>query len=260
MDVRFGLCRKLSTEELMLLNCGVGEDSWESLGLQGDPTSPFWRRSALGVLGRTDAIAETPILLPHHAKSWLIGKDSDAGRDWGQEEKGTTEDEMAGWHHRLDGHKFEWTLGVGDRQGGLACCDSWGHKQLDMTQWLNWTELNVLFSDWIHLIFSRSLFGEGNGNPLHYSCLETPMDGEACWAAIYGVTQSWTRLKRLSSSSRSLLKLLFICFHSSVMLITNILNSVNSLSISLLLSVFSSLSTETSSSALSRGLVFSVEI
>ena len=89
--------------------------------------------------GRTDTEAETPILWPPHAKSWLIGKDSDAGRDSGQEEKGTTEDEMAGWHHRLDGREFEWTPGVGDGQGGLACCDSWGHTESDTTEQL--TEL-----------------------------------------------------------------------------------------------------------------------
>jgi len=89
--------------------------------------------------GRNDAKAETPVLGPPHAKSWLIGKDSDAGKDWGQEEKGTTEDEMAGWHHWLDGRASEWTPGVGDGQGGLACCDSWGHKESDMTEWLNWT-------------------------------------------------------------------------------------------------------------------------
>ena len=75
-----------------------------------------------------------------HAKSWLIGKDSDAGRDWGQEEKGMTEDEMAGWHHQLDGRKFEWTPGDGDGQGGLACWDSWGRKESDTTERLNWTE------------------------------------------------------------------------------------------------------------------------
>ena len=75
-------------------------------------------------------------------QSWLTGKDSDAGRDWGQEEKGTTEDEMAGWHHWLDGYESEWTPGVGDGQGGLACCDSWGHKESDTTERLNWTELN----------------------------------------------------------------------------------------------------------------------
>ena len=94
-------------------------------------------------IGRTDAEAETPILWPPHEKSWLTGKDSDAGRDWRQEEKGTTEDEMAGWHHWLDGRESEWTPGVGDGQGGLACCDSWGCKELDMTERLNWTELNV---------------------------------------------------------------------------------------------------------------------
>ena len=93
--------------------------------------------------GRNDAKAETPVLWPPHAKSWLIGKDSDVGRDWGQEEKGTTEDEMAGWHHWLDGHESQWTPGVGDGQGGLACCDSWGCKESDMTERLNWTELNV---------------------------------------------------------------------------------------------------------------------
>ena len=91
--------------------------------------------------GRSDAKAETPVLWPPHVKSWLIGKDSDAWRDWGQEEKGTTEDEMVGWHHRLNGHEFEWTPGVGDGQGGLACCNSWGRKESDTTERLNWTEL-----------------------------------------------------------------------------------------------------------------------
>ena len=93
-------------------------------------------------IARTDAEAETPILWPPHVKSWLIGKDPDAGRDWGQEEKGTTEDEMAGWHHWLDGRESEWTPGVGDGQGGLACCDSWDGKESDTTERLNWTELN----------------------------------------------------------------------------------------------------------------------
>ena len=93
-------------------------------------------------IGRTDVEAETPILWPPDAKSWLIGKDPDAGKDWGQEEKGKTEDETAGWHHRLNGHGFGWSLGVGDGQGGLACCDSWGRKELDTTERLNWTELN----------------------------------------------------------------------------------------------------------------------
>ena len=76
-------------------------------------------------------------------KSWLIWKDPDAGRDWGQEEKETTEDEMVRWHHRLNGHGFGWTLGVGDGQEGLVCCSSWGHKELDMTERLNWTEIET---------------------------------------------------------------------------------------------------------------------
>ena len=140
MDVRVGLWSKLSTEELMLLNCGVGEDSCESLGLQGDPTSPGC--SLEGLMLRL----KLPILWPPHAKSWHIGKDPDAGRDWGQEEKGMTEDEMAGWHHRLNACEFGWTLGVGDGQGGLTCCGSWGRKESDTTEWLNWTELMVMFS------------------------------------------------------------------------------------------------------------------
>ena len=116
----------------------VGINAIITVGLQGDPTSPFWRRSALGFLWKEDAKDETPVLWPPHAKSWLIGKVSDAGRDWGQEEKGTTGDEMAGWHHRLDGRESEWTPGVCDRQGGLACCDSRGRRV-----WHDWaTKLN----------------------------------------------------------------------------------------------------------------------
>ena len=90
-------------------------------------------------IGRTDAEAETPIFWAPDAKSWLIWKDPDAGKDWGQEEKGMTEDE----HHRLNGHGFEWIPGVGDGQGGLACSGSWGRKELDTTERLKWTELKM---------------------------------------------------------------------------------------------------------------------
>ena len=148
MDVRVGLWRRLSAEELMPLNCGVGEDSWESLGMQGDLTSPFWRKSALGFLWKEWCWTEIPVLWPPPAKSCLIGKDSDAGRDWGKEEKGMTEDEMAGWHHWVDGRESQWTLGFGDGQGGLACCNSWGHKESDMTERLNWTKLNPVCPNW----------------------------------------------------------------------------------------------------------------
>ena len=91
---------------------------------------------------RTDDEAETPILWPPEAKNWLIGKDPNAGRDWRQEEKGTTEDEIVGWHHWLNGHEFEQAPGVDDGQGSLACCSPWSRKESDMTECLNWTELN----------------------------------------------------------------------------------------------------------------------
>ena len=125
----------------MLLKCGVGEDSWRSLGLQetqlvhpkGDQSWVFIRR--------IDVEAEAPILWPPDVKSWLIWKDPAAGKDWGQEEKGMTEDEMVGWHPRLNGHGFGWTPGVGDEQRGLACCSPWGHKESNTTEQLNWGAL-----------------------------------------------------------------------------------------------------------------------
>ena len=158
-------------------------------------------------MGSTDAKPETPVLCPPHVKSWLIGKDPDAGRDWGQEEKGTTKDEMAEWHHCLDGHEFEWTLGFDDGQGVLACCDSFGLKESDTTEWL-------------HFQFSLLCIGEGNCNPLQCSYLENPRDGRAWWAAVYKVAQSRTWLKRHSSSSSNVTEhyvwliwegMLFIC-------------------------------------------------
>ena len=140
MDMRVTLWRKLSAEKLILLNCGVGEDFESPLDCKEiQPVHPEEDQSWV-FIGRTDAKAETPILWAPHAKSWLIGKDPDAGRDLGQEEKRATEDEMAGWHHWLDGYEFEQTLGVGDGQGGLAWCDSWGLKESDTTERLNWTE------------------------------------------------------------------------------------------------------------------------
>ena len=104
------------------------------------PWSARRSKQSWDFFGRNDAKAEAPVLCTLHAKSWLIGKDSDAGRDWGQEEKGTTEDEMAGWHHGLNERESEWTPGDGDGQGGLACCNSWRRKESDMTERLNWTD------------------------------------------------------------------------------------------------------------------------
>ena len=168
MDVRVGLWRKLSTEELMLLNCGVGEDSFKSpwdykeiqpVHSEGDQPWDFF--------GRNDAKAETPVLWPPHAKCWLIAKDSDAGRDWGQEEKGILEDETVGWHHQLNGHGFGWTPGVGDRQGDLSYCGPWSHEESDITERLNWTEnfmrakssflkIYLFICFWLHWVFTAA--------------------------------------------------------------------------------------------------------
>ena len=138
-------------EELMLLNCGVGEDSFFFFFLEKTLESPLDYKEIQPVhskgnqswmfTGRTDVEAETPILWLPDAKSRLIGKDPNAGKDWRWEEKGMTEDEMVGLHHVLSGREFESTLGVGDGQGGLACCSPWGYKESDMTEQLNWTEL-----------------------------------------------------------------------------------------------------------------------
>ena len=106
------------------------------------PVHPKGNQSRI-FIGRTDAVAETPILWPPDAKNWLIVKDLDAGKDWRQEEKGTTEDEMIRWHHQLNGHEFEQAPGVADGQGSLASCSPWGRKELDMTEQLNWTELKA---------------------------------------------------------------------------------------------------------------------
>ena len=137
MDVRVGLWRKLSAEELMLLKCGVGEDSCPLDCKKIQPVHPKGNLSWI-FIGRSDSETETPILWPPNVKSWLIRKDPDARKAWWQEEKGMTEDEVVGWHHWFSGHEFEKTLGVGDGQGGLACCGPWGHKVSDLTEGLNW--------------------------------------------------------------------------------------------------------------------------
>ena len=127
----------------MLLNCGVGEDSESPLNCKEikpvHKGNQSWR-----FIGRTDAEAETPVLWLPDVKNWLIGKDPDAGKDWKQEEKGMTEDEMVEWHHQLDGHESEQAPGVGDEQGSsLVCRSPWGRKESDTTEQLNWLRYHI---------------------------------------------------------------------------------------------------------------------
>ena len=132
----------------MVLNCGVGEDSWESLPLdckENQPVHPKGNQSWI-FIWRTDAEAEVPIFWPPDEKNWLIGKDPDAGNDWRQEKKGNTEDEIVRWHYWLDEHEFEQALGVGDGQGGLACCSPWCLKESYTTEWLNWLNIQDSFA------------------------------------------------------------------------------------------------------------------
>ena len=124
----------------MFLNCGAGKHSWEFLGLQGDPKGISLNPKGIQpwlFIGRIDAEAEAPIFWPPDAENWLIRKDPDAGKDWGQKEEGVTEDEMVGWHHRLNGYEFEQAPGDSEGRGGLARCSPWGHKELDTTERLN---------------------------------------------------------------------------------------------------------------------------
>ena len=141
-------------------------------------------------IGRTDAEAETAIVWPPHAKSWLIGKDPDAGKDWGQEEKGTTEEEMAGWHYQHNGYEFDWTPGDDDVQGVLACCSSWGCKELDTTEWMKWTELNLILIWGATLILRRAICKSfvRDSNVLLLSLVEILFK---VWFVLYTFPDNW---------------------------------------------------------------------
>ena len=127
----------------MLLNYGVEKTLESPLDCQEiQPVHPKRNQSWI-FIGRTDAEAEAPILWPPDVKNWLIRKDPDAGKDWRQEEKGMTEDEMVAWHHQFNGHEFEQALRIGDGQESRACCIPWGRKEADTNEWLNWTETSL---------------------------------------------------------------------------------------------------------------------
>ena len=140
MDVRVGLQRRLSSKEFMLLNCGVGKESWESLGLQGDQTSQSKGNQFWIFIGSPDVEDEAPIFWPHHVNNWLTRKYPDAGKDWRQE-KWMAEDEMVGWHHWLNGDEFEQAPAFGDGQESRVCCSPHGWKVSDMTELLNNREI-----------------------------------------------------------------------------------------------------------------------
>ena len=168
-------------------------------------------------IGRTDFEAETPIVWPPDAKSWLIWKDPDAGKDWGQVEKGLTEDEMVGWHHQVNGHGFGWTLGFGDGQGGLACCSLWGCKQSDTPEQLNWTELIPLKWNLSSQILWSNLCWYSIEPPVilyEWSCVLShfsrptlcyPMDCSPLGSSLHGIVQvrllKWVAMPFCSGSS-----------------------------------------------------------
>ena len=130
----------------MFLNCDAREDSRESLNSKEiKPVNPKGNQAWI-CIRRTDAEAEASILGPPDANRWLTGKDPDAGKDWGWEKR-VTEGKMVGWCHRFNGHEFEGALGQCEGQGGLACCSSWGHKESDTTERLNWTEVIIIQDD-----------------------------------------------------------------------------------------------------------------
>ena len=142
MSVRVGLWGKLSAEELMLLNCGVGEDSWESLGLWG-PNQSILKEISPGIsLEGLRLKLKLPYFGHLMRRADSLEKTLMLGRTGVRRRRGRQPTRWLG-HHWLEGHEFEWTPGVGDGQGGLACCNSWGHKESDMTEWLNWTEVNL---------------------------------------------------------------------------------------------------------------------
>ena len=191
----------------MLLNSGIREDSWVSLRPQGDPTSKFQRKSVLNIHWKDWCWSWNSNTLASWEEDWLIGKDPDAGKDWRWEEKGMTDNEMVRWYHQLYGDKFEQALGVGDGQGSLVCCSPWGCKELDMTEQLNWTELNCSLPGfsfhgifqarilaWVSIPFSRGSSQEIKPvflHLLHWQVVSLPLAPPGKPRVQFILTQNW---------------------------------------------------------------------
>ena len=190
----------------MLWNCGVVEDKSLLDCKEIQQVHPKGGQSWV-FTGRTDVEAETQIFWLPDGKSWLIWKYHDAGKDWGQE-KGMTEDEMVGWHHWLNGHGFGWTPGVGDGQGGLVCCSSWGGKESDTTEHLNWTELNrpgeFIFQCPVFCLFILFMEVSRQGywsdlafpSPMDHILSELSTMTRPSWVALHGMAHSFIELDK----------------------------------------------------------------
>ena len=189
----------------MLLKYGIGEDFWKALGLQGHPTSPFWRKLVLIFIGGTDVVAESPILWPPNEMSWIIWKDPDAGNDWRQEEKATTEDEMVGWHHWLNGHELSklWEL-VMDWEAWHGY-SPWGSKS--QRQLSDWTEL---------LGFSRREYWSGLSllSPVGHILSELSTMTCLSWLALQDMVHSFFKLDNAVFHVISLISFLWLLFLS----------------------------------------------
>ena len=165
------------------------------------PVNPKGNKSWI-FIGWTDAEAEAPILWTPDAKNWLIGKDSDAGKDRRWEEKGTTEDEMVGWHPWLNGQKFEQAPGVGDGQGSLACCSPWGHKESDTTEWLNWTDFYIFYFLTLQYCIGFAIYQHASATGIHVLPILNPPPSSLPIPSLWVIPEhQWMALKHVSHSS-----------------------------------------------------------
>ena len=206
--------KKAEHQELMLSKCDAREDSWEfSDCMEIKPVNPKGNQPWI-FIGRTDAEAETPILWPPDEKNRLIGKDPDAGKDWGQEEKGVAEDEMVRWHHQLSGHEYGQTQGDGEGQGGLACCGSWGHKDLDTTERLNHKQFTCILTGAARISGREPSENSGTSHGLWQRCLGPQLHLECCKYTTDGALVKVLRYSCRELQVKQKLSLWFLYFSS----------------------------------------------